>query len=162
MKPTLYIMCGLAFSGKSTLAKRIAKHLNIPRVSTDEMFEELKLESDNYEQWLSLLEISKQRISHFLADSQSVVYDHPNVKLEERNKLREIAQKAGAKAVVIYLQTPDEEIARRHQRNKETKERHDPKQEHLDAVKRDFQTPTSKEGDVLFVIPGQDIEGLFQ
>ena len=156
--PTLYIMCGLGFSGKSTFAKRIANHFDIAVVSTDKMFGELQLEHDNYDQWLSLLRISKDRLSSNLKNGQSVVYDHPNVKLAERDELRDIARKTGARAVVVYLSTSDEEISQRQIRNKESKERHDPKQEHLDAVKRDFEAPIPAEGDVSIIKSDQDKE----
>lgn len=36
----LYIMCGLAFSGKSTLARKIAEHTGSKRIAFDELWVE--------------------------------------------------------------------------------------------------------------------------
>lgn len=156
--PVLYIMCGLGFSGKSTLAKQIAQHFKIPIVSTDEMFWELKLKSGDYEGWSELLRLSKERTTGFLKNGQSVIYDYTSEKREQRDELRTLAGKAGASATVVYLATQDEEIFQRQQRNKETKERHDPKQEDLDAVKRNFEVPSPEEGNVTIFKPGTDID----
>ena len=38
--PKLYIMCGLAFSGKSTLARKIAEHTNSKLIAFDKLWVE--------------------------------------------------------------------------------------------------------------------------
>ena len=52
-------MCGVGFAGKSTLAKNIAEHFNIPLVSQDGLFfekeKEFNLNEDDDEQWQMLL-----------------------------------------------------------------------------------------------------------
>lgn len=42
--PTLYIMCGVGFSGKSTLAKKIAEHTGAMLVSQDALYFEKEKE----------------------------------------------------------------------------------------------------------------------
>ena len=53
-------MVGVGFSGKSTLAKKIAEHFDIPLISQDAMFfekeKELNLDQDSDEQWRMLLD----------------------------------------------------------------------------------------------------------
>ena len=147
-------MCGVGFAGKSTLAKNIAKHFNIPLVSQDGLFfekeKELNLNEDDDEQWQMLLDMCKQRIKEFLAASKSVVFDNVNLKRDHRDELRVIAREVGGKAVVIYLDTPEETLNKRQDRNKVTRERHDVKQEYLDDAKRQLEIPSEDEDVYIF------------
>ncbi len=45
--PRVYILCGLPFAGKTTLARTLAQHLDLPRVSIDEINGERGLGFDN-------------------------------------------------------------------------------------------------------------------
>lgn len=163
--PILYIMVGVGFAGKSTLAKKIAEHFNIPLVSQDALFfekeKELNLNEDDDVQWRMLLTMCQQRIREFILEGRSVVFDHVNLKREYRDELRELAKQAGGKAVVIYLDTPEELLNSRQEANKISGERHDVKQEYLDDAKRELEVPTSDENPYLFT-PETDIESFLK
>lgn len=152
--PILYIMVGVGFSGKSTLAKKIAEHLEIPIVSQDGLFfekeKELNIDQDNDEQWRMLLDMCKQRIKEFMLSGKSVVFDNVNLRRSHRDELRKIADEAGGKAVVIYLDTSEEMLNKRQSNNKATGERHDVKQEYLDDAKAQLEIPGSNEDTYIF------------
>lgn len=155
--PTLYIMVGVGFSGKSTLAQKIAEYLDIPLVSQDAIFHEIEdrhtFDNNNPEdkdKWRAVLDLSHERLSDFLSNGKSVVFDNVNLKLKHRNELRRIADKAGAKTVVIYLDTPEEILNKRQHDNKTTGERHDVKQKYLDDAKRQLEIPTADENTFVF------------
>jgi len=147
--PTLYIMCGVGFAGKSTLAKNIAEHFNTPLVSQDSLFfekeKELNLNEDDDETWQMLLTMCQEKIKELLTTGKSVVFDNVNLKREHRDELRQIAKEANGKAIIIYLDTPEELLNKRQDRNKVTRERHDVKQEYLEDAKMQLEIPSEDE-----------------
>lgn len=159
-KPILYIMCGVGFSGKSTLAKQIAEHTGAELVSQDALFfekeKELNLDQDSDEQWRMLLDMCLERIKQNLEAGRSVVFDNTNTKFEHREELRQIAQSVGAPAKVIFLDTPIEVQKERQIKNQETMERHDVKQEYLDQAIQELEVPGANENTFIFK-PDTDI-----
>jgi predicted kinase len=149
-------MCGVGFSGKSTLAKKIAARTNATLVSQDSMFFEkehgLNLDLDNDEQWEMILNLCKERIETELTKGNSVVFDDTSLRVEHRNNLREIAKAAGADAKVIFLNTSIEIQKQRQERNKITGERHDVKQEYLDQAIAELEIPKIDENTSVFEV----------
>lgn len=158
-------MVGVGFAGKSTLAKNIAEHFKIPLVSQDALFfekeKELNLNEDDDAQWKMLLDMCKERIKELLIKGESVVFDNVNLKREHRDELREIAKEAGGKAVVVYLDTPEDVLNKRQDRNKISRERHDVKQEYLDDAKAQLEIPTDDEDTYRFT-PETDLDSFLK
>ena len=152
--PTLYIMCGVGFSGKSTLAKKIAEHTGAVLVSQDAMFfekeKELNLNLDDDDQWRMLLDMCKERMLENLKQGRSVVFDNVNLRVSNRDELRELAKQANAETKIIFLDTPIEIQKERQLKNKETGERHDVKQEYLDDAIRELEVPGVEENTLVF------------
>jgi len=147
-------MCGVGFSGKSTLARRIAEHTGAILVSQDALFfekeKELGLDLDSDEQWRMLLDMCLERIKENLEAGKSVVFDNTNTKFEYREELRQIAKSVGAETKVIFLDTPIEIQKERQNKNLETGERHDVKQEYLDQAIQELEIPTAHENTLVF------------
>jgi predicted kinase len=154
---TLYIMCGQAFSGKSTLAKEIAKYSGATLVSLDTIrFEkeaELLGQKADYRE---VLETSKQKIQEALKNGRSVVFDNTNAGFKHREEFRQVANECGARAVIVYLNTSDKELHRRQEANRITKERHEVNQEDIKKVRDRFEVPSSNEN-VLVYLPGESV-----
>lgn len=161
MKPILYIMCGVGFSGKSTLAKKIAGHTRAVLVSQDGMYfekkDELGVDQDDDGQWRMLLDMCLKRILENLSQGRSVVFDNTNTKFEHREELRRLAGRVGAETKVVFLDTPIEVQKERQERNKLTQERHDVKQEYLDQAIKELEIPTETEN-VLVFKPDTDLD----
>lgn len=125
----LYFLCGVAFSGKSTLAKQIAEYKNAVLVSQDEIWfekkKEMNLDLNSDEDWGKVQQISKAKIKEVLLKGESVVYDDISLKLKARESLRNLARDCGGESVLIYLDTPRDVQQERRIKNAETKERHD-------------------------------------
>lgn len=151
--PTLYIMCGQAFSGKSTLAKEIAKYAGAILVSQDAIWfekeEEAKV-SGHMPDYHVVLEISKQKIREALKQDRSAVFDNTNAGFNHREEFRQIANECGAEAVVVYLNTNDEELNKRQDANRVTKERHEVNDEEIQKVRDRFEVPSSNENVIVF------------
>lgn len=152
--PILYIMCGVGFSGKSTLAKKIAERTGAALVSQDEMFFEMekiqKIDQDSDDEWRTLLEMCKQRILENLQQGRSVVFDNINTRFEHREEIRAVANQTKAQTKVVFLDTPIEVQKQRQLKNKETGERHDVKQEYLDQAIAELEPPTESENVLVF------------
>lgn len=160
IKPTLYIMCGLAFAGKSTLARKISEQTGSKLIA----FDKLWLEKDKkhpipkgVEGWKFIRKVGQDEIAKALSEGNSVVYDDNNVRFEHRDELREVARKFGARAVVVYLNTPLELVREREAINKTTGQRHDVEPENFNVVLEQFQIPTTQEN-VMEFKPGMNLD----
>jgi predicted kinase len=161
MTKILYIMCGVGFAGKSTLAKKIAEVLNAELVSQDAHYFELKAElpswgEDPYEREEFRVMI-KNRIRENLTTGRSVVFDNTNLTRKERDELRALAEGVGAETLVIFLDTPEAILDERQERNRVTKERHDVEQHYLDEAKMELEVPSPDENVYVFS-PGMDVD----
>lgn len=156
----LYIMCGLAFSGKSTLARRIAESTGSKLIAFDKLWVEKEKEqpiSKDSEGWRFVRKVAQEEIAKILKEGLSVVYDDNNVRFEHREEIREIGRGLGADPVVIYLNTPMDLIKERERVNKTTGERHEVEPENFQTVVEQLEVPISKEN-VLEFTPNMDME----
>jgi predicted kinase len=145
----LYILCGVAFAGKSTLSKIIAEQKNATLVSQDALwFEKEKqwhLDEDNDKDWDRVHQVAKQIIEEKLAKGNSVVFDDINLTFQDRDQLRKMAVRHKATAVVVYLDTPRQVQLQRAARNVTTRERHQVKQVHVDWALKRLEVPREDE-----------------
>jgi predicted kinase len=145
----LYILCGVAFAGKSTLSKKIAEQKDATLVSQDALwFEKAKewnLDEDSDKDWERVRQVSKRTVEEELAKGGSVVFDDINLTYRERDELRQIAKKYNAMAVVVYVDTPRQTQLQRQEKNVSTKDRHQVKQEHIDWALRKLEVPREDE-----------------
>jgi len=161
MNKILYILCGLGFSGKSTLAKQIAEKKNAVLISQDGIYFEKEKELDpaltDAKEWELIRSIAFERIDEALRSGKSVVYDSTNTRREHRDAAREIAGKNQADSVLVFLDTPDEVLVDRQIKNKETNERHDVEQKYLDQARAELEMPDADENVVVFK-SGENLE----
>lgn len=109
---TLFIMCGFPYSGKSIFSKKVAEQTSIARVSFDEMWYELSAKIPELTYDIVHPYIEKQ-IIEYLEKGISVIYDSTNLKADPRMSLIYLAEKVGAKGVIIYIPTTVEETLKR-------------------------------------------------
>lgn len=97
---TLYVMCGIPGSGKSTLSKQIAVEHNLVRFSLDEM---------RYVRQHKLI----PHILDALQKGKSVVADSLYTKRKWRIELLESVKNIGCKCILLYMSTPFNECISR-------------------------------------------------
>lgn len=90
---TLYVMCGIPGSGKSTLSKRIADDYDVTRFSLDEM---------GYVRQFKLI----PHIVEVLERGESVVADSLYTKLQWRTELLDAVKDIECRRVLICMDTP--------------------------------------------------------
>ena len=87
-KPTLWVMCGLSGSGKSTVATQIAENNeNTVIVSSDAIREELTGNYENQEHNEEVFKIFHDRIRKNLENKNNVVADATNLKMKSRRAI---------------------------------------------------------------------------
>jgi len=157
-------MCGLAFSGKSTLSRKIANHFDAKRVAFDELWAEKDKENHipkNSKGWKFIRKFARTEASKALKDSISVVYDDNNPKFEHREEFRNVANELGVKEIVIYMNTPLKVIRAREKANKISQNRHQVISSNFDKVANDLEIPTVKENFIEFS-PNDNLDDFFK
>lgn len=106
--PVLLLMCGVAFSGKTTLSRRIAARCGHHRVSLDDLNAErgwgqVGPEDIPVEEWERSSAEAARQIDSLLAHGQSVVLDDTNCFRFLRERFREVARRHGAPVLIVYL-----------------------------------------------------------
>jgi len=163
-RPTLHIMCGLAFSGKSTLAKRIAEYTESEIIAFDKLWVEedkVKHIQKDADGWKYIRKVAQEKILKTLKQGKSVIYDDNNAKREHREELRDIAKEAQAESTVIYLNTPLEVIGAREEANKVSQDRHEVESHNFQKVLEDLEVPSGDEGTLIFT-PETDMIGFLK
>ena len=104
MPVTLYLLCGMSFAGKSTLAAAIAEHAHATIVSLDDINEARGLAGGlgiPDHEWARSHRVALQRAAEELARGHSVVIDDTNCFRFLRDDYRALAGRLGVRAVVL-------------------------------------------------------------
>lgn len=159
----LYIMCGLPFSGKSTLSREISNYLAIPRISFDETWQKVEKQKklvpgeNSIEQWKYICDVCEQDAKHFLKSGISVVYDNLGTTKEQRNKLVELARNLNSESRIIYIDITKEEVKKRREQNLINTTREQVSDENFNNALSQFEIPSIDEK-ALIHRPKQDIK----
>ena len=116
----VYAMCGLAFSGKSTAARRVAEALRLRLISLDGINAERGLhggEGLSDARWEETSFVAMARMRQHLMDGQSVVVDDTFSHRFLRDRCRRVAATCGATMTVLFVDTPPEVIQSRRREN---------------------------------------------
>ena len=148
----LYILCGLPFAGKTTLAREIVQRFGYTCIEPDAMHHERGHGADGTaipgHVWGETYAESYRWVDQLLAQGQAVVYDAPNFTRAMRDELRCIAERHGVGVQVIYLDVPEHVVRTRWQANRLAPWRHDVPDEDFAIVTGHFQPPGDDEAAV--------------
>lgn len=120
MSPKLYLLCGLPFAGKTTVAAGLSSELPAALVSLDAINSERGLDGGlgiAAEEWVRTHEIAKARAAALLDEGHSVVVDDTFCWRSLRDAFRAIAEVRGLETQVVFVNPPLEEIQRRRLEN---------------------------------------------
>jgi predicted kinase len=122
--PALVIMVGAPGSGKSYLARTLSAALGAELIQTDAVRKEL-FSDPRYTpgEASTVYATCHRRIAEALGRGACVVFDGTNLREKRRRTLYQLAERAGAKAIVVVAYASDEVIRAR---LRGRAERHDP------------------------------------
>ncbi len=146
-------MCGLPFSGKTTLQKELVKRFRFQVVSVDQVMDEKDMWREGHplqEDWNVAYSEAYRQIKECLKEGKTVIFDCANLPFHERENARKIADSLGFTHKLIYVNTPKEEILRRRQKNEKTKERGQLDQEMMENALKMFDEPTESEHPIIY------------
>jgi predicted kinase len=123
---TLYLMCGLSFSGKTTLARKIVERLQCTYISLDNINAERGLWGGDgvpIEEWERTHALARERLATWMVTEKDAVVDDTNNLRWLRERWRAAARSNCYRTVVIYLNIPHTELATRRCANQVTADR---------------------------------------
>ena len=141
---TLYLMCGMPFSGKTTLGKAIAKYLDVPYISLDEINEARGLFGGDgipVEEWEKTHSSAMQLSAKLIKTGVDIILDDTNCFRWLRDRWKDFASQHGYQTVIIFLDLPLSEIWHRIESNDRTQTRHTVKQTIVREMAQTFEPP---------------------
>lgn len=149
MSPCVYILCGLPFAGKTTLARALADRLGWVHLEVDALNRTrgigLHGEQLTRQDWIATYRAAYQRLDELLRAEQTVLYDATNVRRAQRQRARQIAARHSATTYVLYVTTPHAAAQRRLEQNRHAPSRADVHDLDFAEVSVQLQPPTADE-----------------
>ena len=147
---TLFILCGLPYSGKTYVSDRLHTETGISVIRIDDILRKRGFDWNtnklpNEAEWRGIFEESYQATKNILERSENVLYDSTNHTLASREKLRELAKQSGAETAVIFVNTPKHIIWKRWEKNKKLTTRSIVAKDLVQMTINAFEPPTQDE-----------------
>ncbi len=147
-RPTLWVCCGLPASGKSSLAGRLARVLNLQAFSSDDVRRETAPAAavSHYGEGAYAPEQRSRVYRRLLAlaqdelrDGRSVILDATYSRRRRRDQVRQLAEDMDASLVFAECGCPVETLRRRLARREQKPGRSDARLGHLDDLAAEFE-----------------------
>jgi len=150
---SVYIMCGLAFAGKTTVARAIAGRAGGEVVSLDEITAVRGLSGGQgipAAEWERAHAVALRQTDALLARGVVAVVDDTGCFRWLRDRYRQVARRRDSADIVVFVDTPLAEARRRLTENDETRRRPAVRLEVLDVLARSFEPPQPDEATITF------------
>ncbi len=147
----LVLLCGTAFSGKSTVARSLAPRLSAIIVSLDEINERRGLWGGDgipVEEWIRTHQLATDEVRGLLTSGTSVILDDTSSPRFLRDGWRSLAESTQAQFNLIYVDVDHATIRRRRAANQLNPRRPDVADAVLDQHLADFEPPQDDENAV--------------
>lgn len=145
---TLYLLCGMPFSGKTTLGKLITKYLDSFYISLDDINATRGLNGGDgipIEEWERTHFLAMQQLEELMNSGKDVVLDDTNCFRWLRDRFRNLGLQHNYQTIVVFLDIPLVEILQRMANNEIDRRRRGVKPEIIQEMFGTFESPQSDE-----------------
>ena len=157
----LYLMCGLAFSGKTTLARAIVHFTGATYIGLDEINRERGVapggEGLPVEEWERTHHLAIGRVEQLMRERIAILVDDTSNLRFLRDRFRAVAEEHGYDVVLVYVDTSLDEVHRRMRENARHRSRPPVRPQVFDEHVRTFEHPAEDEHVVVFTA-GQPVD----
>jgi predicted kinase len=155
MSNKLYILCGIPFSGKTTLAKRMVDKFGFTRIDLDEVKFDLfssSITDSEIDQsgWDKVYQEMYRRIRESLNKGETVIHDTGNFTKYERGLVKKIADDLGIESITIFVDISEEEAYKRLLENRTTGERFDVDDADFVSTVSEMEKPRDDEKHIIY------------
>ncbi len=154
----LYLLCGLSFAGKSTLAKQLSEPLEAVIIEADRYIAVIEQQLPNaskIESWRAIQALAREAVRESLAAGVSVIFDDLMVDPQDRDELALLARESEAATLVIFLDTPVEVVRERQRLASSKPEKHAKWEAHTQLLLTQLVPPDR--ATAVYVEPGYDL-----
>ena len=155
---TLYLLCGMPFSGKTTIGKYVAQYLDISYISLDKINEARGLlggEGIPVKEWEKTHYLAMKQLKNLMPSHHDVILDDTNCFRWLRDRFRNLATQYDYETTLIHLDLPHAEIEKRIADNNQIRTRNKVKPEIIEQMNQTFEPPQADEKTISYV--GQPI-----
>ena len=146
-------MCGMPFSGKTTLGKAIAKYLDVSYISLDEINEARGLFGGDgipVGEWEKTHYLAMQESVKLMKTGLDIILDDTNCFRRLRDRFRNFAAQHGYRTALVFLDIPLSEIWRRIENNDRTQARHKVTKNIVTEMAETFESPQADEATMIY------------
>ena len=153
MKPTIFLLCGLPFSGKTTYAKKLEKEGVIRFTLDEQLFQKFGRDfvSGYIEKEKETKRYLKEKCLEYIKEGRSVVLDFGFWKKVERDEYKLFVDQINAKWQLLYFNVPMKELKKRLRlrNNRDLKNNHFISESMLENFSDQFEVPVKEEAKAL-------------
>jgi len=162
-KPINYLLVGLPYSGKSTLAIELKNRYDFAQINIDELkFKKGYKDKGDDEVpdkvWDEIFIEADELIIKYLKEGKNIANEYAWVTRAWRDRARKVAKDAGFDTKVIYIKIPLSVIKERWLKNNQSKSRFQWPEHEFENYINDFEVPTTYENVIVYdqSIPAND------
>lgn len=154
-KPIHYLLVGLPYSGKSTLAQSLVKlnnfaHINIDQLKWDRGYSEVGDDDVPDSVWDAIFTDADSLLQQYLQAGISVANEYAWITRAWRDRARRVATQVGCTTKTIFLDVPRDVVLARWQSNKATKARFQWPEKEMQDILSQFELPSADEDLIIY------------
>jgi predicted kinase len=154
----LYIFCGIPFSGKTTIAKKLVEKFGFVRIDLDDIKfslfgPDIQDEQIDKAGWDRIYQKMYEQIEDNLRQGKTVINDTGNFTSHERSLVKKIADTLGIETTEVFIDTPAKIARQRWLENKKTGKRFNIRKKDFDSTIAELEPPTG-ENVLIYRYPG--------